>query len=161
MPSPTTGRRPEMSSPTLNGHLPAAIQSPVFGLPSASPVGRIAWSRVLAGIRSAASRIGPAAWRLAAFGPPVLRGPSLPTFTWYCSFVPSTISGRASPEMFATAGVSMISPWSGLSSPPFSSGAVCGFQRIWCDCGSTEPILLGSFTSTGKPLTGKPPSFQA
>jgi hypothetical protein len=39
-----------------------------------------------------------------------LSGPSLPSSTAYSSFVPTTISGRASPVMSPTAGVSTIAP---------------------------------------------------
>ena len=91
---------------------------------------------------------------VAALNVEALSGPSLPWFVAYSSLVPTTISGCPSPVRSPTAGVSMIAPW-------FSASPAFALNVTACVWGSTEATLVGSTTSTGKPGTGEPSSFQA
>src|SRR6059058_5821512 len=85
--------------------------------------------------------------------------PALKPPSWssgYSSLVPTTISGLPSPLMSATAGVSMIAPWSS-GSPSSESGLNVGT----CVAGSIELTFDESTTTAGKPLTPDPSACQA
>ena len=109
-----------------------------------SPVLLIAYRRVLPFDRSPEAPMA-----LNDRLPAVFGSPSSPSPVRYSSFVPSTISGLASPVMFPTAGVSMIAPCGVLvrSSPLFPVLAKLNAMR-WV-VGSIVEILSWSTTSTG------------
>src|SRR3954453_9732696 len=102
MPSPTTGSSSVLMRPIFTGQPATNGLAPRSG-PSGSPCGLIAYRRLLPNDRAP---VAESATSDAVFGPPALIGGSPPSPAAYSSFVPTTISGRPSPVMSPTAGVS-------------------------------------------------------
>src|SRR5437763_11052979 len=148
IPSPTSGSRPRSRIPTFFGQpLSNAVewQAPPEQL-ILPPVDLIAYTRPLAKPSTPVWPISPsdAEVRLPAFMPP-----SSPVLTAYSSLLPTMIEGLFEPGIVATAGVSMILPWSS-SIPGFGCARVVLNVR-WLVTGSTAVSLSASATSTGNP----------
>src|SRR3954469_18666784 len=146
IPSPTTGSSSVLARPIFTGQ-PGRKALP----PEAVPVGLIAYRRLLP---NDSAPVADSATSDAVFGPPALIGGSPPSPAAYSSFVPTTISGRPSPVMSPTVGVSTIAPW-------LSSGPVSGLNVTARVVGLTDATLSASTASTGKPGTGRPSSLNA
>ena len=149
MPSPTTGSSSALISPTLNGQPETNGLGPLVDGPPGSPVGLIAYRRLLARLSGLAPLGSWPSTPIVGSKLPALRPPSLPSLTRYSSLVPTTISGLPSPLRSATAGVSTIAPW-------FSAAPASDLKVSACVVGSIDWTFERSTTSTGNPATGDP-----